>query len=182
MSQDPWDWINEKKPVAPLAAGVQGSQEANPGVVQTPKDPLTSMAQQGAVNATAKGLEAGYKAYGVANAAQAAAPLSANTILGTAAPAMSLAPATVTPAAAALTEAGITGLAAPAMSTAATGAGILGTEAAVGGALASTGATTAAGTAAGAGALAGGEAALAAMGPVGWAIGAGLLAHKLGIF
>jgi hypothetical protein len=182
MNQDPWDWVNEKKPVAPLAAGVQSSQEANPGVVQQAKDPFVGMAQQGAVNATAKGLEAGYKGYQAANAAAATAPLSANAVIGASAPAMSLAPTVVTPAAAALTEAGVAGLAAPAMSTAATGAGILGTEAAVGGALASTGATTAAGTAAGAGALAGGEAALAAMGPVGWAIGAGLLAHKLGIF
>jgi len=43
-------------------------------------------------------------------------------------------------------------------------------------------AATGTGSAATGAALAGGEAALAAMGPVGWTIGAGLLAKKLGIF
>jgi len=172
---DPWAWVSQQKPVAPLAATIQPSQEQPSG--GAPQDPLLQMAEAGAINATAKGMEAGYKGYQAANAAQAAqaamAPLSANAAIGAAAPAMSVAPAMATPAAAALTQAGVTGLAAPAMSTAAGAAlGAGGTAAA---APAAAGAMGAAGAA-------GGQAALAAMGPVGWAIGAGLLAKKMGIF
>jgi hypothetical protein len=172
---DPWAWVSQQKPVAPLAATIQPSQEQPSGGV--PQDPLTQMAEAGAINATAKGMEAGFKGYQAANAAQAAqaamAPLSANAAIGAAAPAMSVAPAMATPAAAALTQAGVTGLTAPAMSTAAGAAlGAGGTAAAA----------PAAAGALGAGGAAAGQAALAAMGPVGWAIGAGLLAKKMGIF
>lgn len=172
---DPWAWASQQKPVAPLAATIQPSQEQPSG--GAPQDPLVQMAEAGAVNAMAKGMEAGFKGYQLGNAAQAAqaamAPLSANAAIGAAAPAMSVAPAMATPAAAALTQAGVTGLAAPAMSTAAGAAlGAGGTAAA---APAAAGALGAAGAA-------GGQAALAAMGPVGWAIGAGLLAKKMGIF
>jgi len=174
---DPWAWVNQQKPVAPLAATMQPSQEQAPPPMQQPTDPLVGMAQQGAVNATAKGLEAGYKGYQAANAAQASqaamAPLSANAAIGIAQPAMSVAPAMATPAAAALTEAGLM-TAAPAMSTAAGAALGAGGTAAAAAPLATSAATGAA--------MAGGEAALAAMGPIGWAIAAGLMAKKLGIF
>jgi hypothetical protein len=176
-TEDPWAWAEAKKVTGPLGGQIQPSQEQPGAPLQTPQDPLVGMAQMGAVNATAKGLEAGYKDYAKTAALQsgeaAMAPLSANAVIGTAAPAMSVAPAMAAPAATALTEAGLL-TAAPAMSTAAGAAlGAGGTAAAA--------APLATGAASGA-ALAGGEAALAAMGPVGWAIGAGLLAHKLGIF
>ncbi len=174
---DPWSWVNEQKPVAPLSANIQASQEQAPPPMQQPADPLIGMAQMGAINATAKGLETGFKGYQAANAAQAAqaamAPLSANASIGVAAPTMSVVPAIATPAAAALTEAGLM-TAAPAMSTAAGAALGAGGTAAAAAPLATSAATGAA--------MAGGEAALAAMGPVGWAIAAGLMAKKLGIF
>jgi hypothetical protein len=177
--QDPWSWVNQQKPVAPLGASIQPSQEQAPGVLYTQPDPLEqqlqSMAVGKGVDAAATGLSAGYKA---AMAPAVVAPLSAGSVLGTSAPAMSLAPAATTAATEGLIASGIPGLAAPLASTTATGAALAGTgTAATGGALASTGA--AAGTGA---AMVGGEAALAALGPVGWAIGAGLLAKKLGIF
>jgi hypothetical protein len=177
---DPWAWMNQQKPVAPLAAAIAPSQEqAPPSTVK----PDTS-GQQLAYMATPvidQAIIGGYKGYQAANTAAAAsqaamAPLSANAATGVAAPAMSVAPAMATPAAAALTEAGLM-TAAPAMSTAAgTALGAGGTAAAA--PLAATGAVGAAG----AGAMAGGQAALAAMGPVGWAIGAGLLAKQFGLF
>jgi hypothetical protein len=177
-SEDPWSWANENKPAAPLGANVRpATDQAGPTLQAPPVAPdttdqqLLSMAQP-AINGA---ITEGYKGYQAAQAAQAMAPLSANTVIGTAAPAMSVAPTIATPAAAALTEAGLM-TAAPAMSTAAGAAlGAGGTAAA---------APLAAGTAAsaGAGAMAGGQAALAAMGPVGWAIGAGLLAKKFGLF
>jgi len=189
---DPWAWTRETKQATPLSANIASSQEQAPPPMQLQGDPVTQQIQGLLINkgvnegidATSKGVSAAYKAYGAPLAASSS-PAS-QAILGAPAPAMSLAPAVVNPTTAALTEAGITGLAAPMASTAATGAGILGTEAALGGALASTvpaAATTGAATAGlGAAGVAGGEAALAAMGPVGWAIGAGLLAKRLGIF
>jgi len=190
---DPWAWAREAKQATPLSSNVQASNEQAPAPLQMPRDPVTQQIEgilvgkgldQG-INATAGGIKAAYNAYGAPLAASSS-PAS-QAILGAPAPAMSLAPAVVNPTTAALTEAGITGLAAPMASTAATGAGILGTEAAAGGALASAvpaAATTGAATTAGLGAAgaAGGEAALAAMGPVGWAIAAGLLAKKLKLF
>ena len=143
MSQDYWDWVDQKKPIAPLAAAIQPSQEQSPGVMQQPKDPIVGMAQQAGVNAAAKGAEAAYKAYGAA--ANPVGPLTANQ-LGTS-------------FAADMAAQGVASTALPMAAEAAATTGTLGTAAGVGG-----------------------EAALAAMGPVGWAIGAGLLAKKLGIF
>lgn len=166
---DPWAWVSQQKPVAPLAATIQPSQEQPSG--GAPQDPLVQMAEMGAVNAAAKGMEAGFKAYGAplsqtAQAAntlgQGAALTNAGAVPLAAGEAASMYALTPTLAAAPIGGAGL-GLAAPAMSTAA--------------------AAPAAATAGlGAAGAAGSQAALAAMGPVGWTIGAGLLAKKLGIF
>jgi len=140
MSQDYWDWVDQKKPIAPLAAAIQPSQEQSPGVMQQPKDPIMGMAQQAGVNAAAKGAEAGFKGYQLANAEAAFQAADAAQLASQ-------------------------GLGA---------AQVASTVGATSAPLAAGAATT--------GAAVGGEAALAAMGPVGWAIGAGLLAKKLGIF
>jgi hypothetical protein len=167
--EDPWSWMDQTQPVAPLGAQVKPAEITMPGAA-----PADTSGQQLASMATPiidQSIIGGYKGYQAANAAAASqatmAPLSANTIIGATAPAMSFAPAMATPAAASLTQAGVTGLTAPAMSTAAGAAAPLATTGAAG---------------AGAGALAGAQAGLAAMGPVGWAIGAGLLAKKFGLF
>jgi len=173
---DPWDWLNNpQQQSAPLGAQIKPSEASAPGVVQTPTDPLIQMAQMGAVNATAKGLEAGYKGYQLGNAAASAAPLAVTP---------EAAAATYNLGAGALTGAGSQAAMLAAQDAALTGAGAtVGSIAAPLTAAGTAAATGSAGaTAAGAGAALGGEAALAAMGPVGWAIGAGLLAKKLGIF
>jgi len=195
VDDDPWAWTQTNKQAAPLAAVITPSTEQAPPPSVTP-DPvgqqLTTMGITKGVDALGTGMQTAYKAYGAPLAAPTTSTAS-QALLGAPAPAMSLAPAMSTPATAALTEAGITGLTAPLASTATT-AGVLGTEAAATGALTSAipGALagTAAGTAAapvataglGAAAGAGGNAALAALGPVGVAIGLGLLAHKLKLF
>jgi hypothetical protein len=181
--QDPWAWANQQKQVAPLSASIQPAQDQAPGVLYEQPSQLEQMAVAKGTQAGEKAVTAGWDAYKAANVAQSVAPLSAGNVLGTAAPAMSFAPAATTAATEGLMASGVTGLAAPLASTAATGAGILGTEAAVGSALASTAAPIAAGTtAAGAGLGAAGSAGLAALGPVGLLIGAGLLAKKLKLF
>lgn len=171
-----WDWTDAKPPVAPLSASLKPSDPVVPTYTDT-TGPTTKMAQAGVTNATAKGLEAGYKAYTAAAnpvgplgaeqlGASFAKDMAAQGVASTAAP---LAAETV--AASAVPIAAET--AAIGASTAAAGTAAAGTAAA---------GTAAASTAAGAGLAAGGQAALAAMGPIGWAIGAGLLAKKLGIF
>jgi hypothetical protein len=184
--EDPWSWVNEKKVVAPLAVSIQPSQEQAPAPMQAQQDPLMGMAQQGAVNATAKGLEAGFKTYGapLSQTATAANTIGqgatlANVGTGTAAAgeAASMYALAPTLTAAPIGGAGL-GLGAGAASGIGAGIGAgAGTAAATG--AATTGAASAGLGAAGA---AGGQAALAAMGPVGWAIAAGLMAKKLGIF
>jgi hypothetical protein len=182
--EDPWSWMNQQKPVAPLAATIQPSQEQSPAPIVTPADTSDQQLLHMATPIIDQSIIGGYKGYQAAQAANAAAasqaamaPLSANTVIGTAAPAMSVAPVIATPATAALTSAGVTGLTAPAMSTAA------GAALGAGGTAAAAPLAAGLGTAgAGAGAMAGAQAGLAAMGPVGWAIGAGLLAKKFGLF
>lgn len=169
--QNYWDWTDNqptgqtKNTVAPLAA-YQGQEG---GVAKAPTDPLVQMAQMGAVNATAKGMEAGYKGYQLGNAAASAAPLAVTP---------EAAAATYNLGAGALTGAGSQAAMLAAQDAALTGAGA--TVGSIAAPLAGAGATAAAGTgtALGTGAAVGGEAALAAMGPVGWAIAAGLLAKK----
>jgi len=176
-NSDPWDWTKKIQQAAPLGAQIKPSEASTPGYVDT-TGPMTKMAEGIAITKGANAIDKGYAAYKAAGATEAAAPLSANAVIGQAAPAMSLAPAAPTALAEGLAAEGITGVAAPLMSTTASGAALAGSEAVAGGALASGGASAAAGGAA----LAGAEAALAAGGPVTWAIGAGLLAKKLGIF
>jgi hypothetical protein len=192
MYEDPWSWTEAKRPVAPLAATIQPAQDQAPAPLQQQPGQLEQMATSNLTKAGEKAFDAGVKAYKDAaltqSIGQAVAPLSANSVLGVSAPAMSLAPATTTAVTEGLIASGIPGLAAPLASTTATGAGILGTEAALGGALASTAApAAAAGTAGATGALgaglgAGATAGLAALGPIGLLIGAGLLAKKLKLF
>jgi len=204
---DPWAWTKTNKQAAPLAASIQPSTEQAPPPSVAP-DPLgqqlTTMGITKGVDALGTGMQTAYKAYGAPLAAPTTSTAS-QALLGAPAPAMSLAPAVTPAATTALTEAGITGLTAPLASTAGNAA-LLGTEAATTGALTSAipgaltatavpgalASTAAAGTAAaaapvataglGAAAAAGGEAALLGMGPVGWAIAAGLLAKKLKLF
>jgi hypothetical protein len=183
---DPWAWVSQQKPVAPLAATIQPSQEQPSG--GAPQDPLTQMAEAGAINATAKGMEAGFKAYGaplsqtttaVNTLGQGATLTNAGAAPLAAGEAASMYALTPTLTAAPIGGAGL-GLGTGAASGIGAGLGAgAGTAAATGTAAAGTGAATAGLGAAGA---AGGQAALAAMGPVGWAIGAGLLAKKMGIF
>jgi len=164
---DPWDWTKgQQSATAPLSAQLKPSMEQPGGAVQP--GPLTQqlsgMMLGKGIDATAKGLEAGYK---TATATQA--PLAAT-------PAASMVPSAAAEGLAASGLPGVTTAASMVPGTLATGAAAadaVGTGAALG-AGAEAGATGAA--------MAGGEAALAAMGPVGWAIGAGLLAKKLGIF
>ena len=151
-NKDPWNWTYDKQSVvAPLGAQLKPAEAGPTGVV--PGDPVTrqleSMALNKGIDATAKGIEAGYKA-------------------------STMAPLAATPEAAVSTY----GLGAGAATGAGSQAAMLAAQDA---ALAGTAGTAASAAGTGA-AMAGGEAALAAMGPVGWAIGAGLLAKKLGIF
>ena len=184
--QDPWDWVNQQKQATPLVSQLQPSNEQPPPiqVVKDPSEQYFGQAMMGkGIDTAAQGINAGIKAYG--------APLSATTqaanTLGQGAALTNVGAATAPASAYALTPtltaaplggAGL-GIGQTAASTIGAGLG----EAALGTA-ATTAAAPAAATTAGLGAAgaAGGEAALAAMGPVGWAIGAGLLAHKLGIF
>jgi len=191
MNDDPWSWTKASPTAAPLGAQIKPSEASMPAPApaDTTDQQLLSLATP-SINGAIKGGYKGYTDYQAAQAAMANAPLSANTVIGTAAPAMTSAPAIATPATAALTEAGISGLAAPMMSTPLAMA-VPATEAVVGGTLAAVptaaATTAAAGTAAattaagatGTGALAGAAGPLAAMGPVGWAIAAGLLAKTL---
>lgn len=187
--QDPWDWVNQQKQVAPLGAQLQPSGE-QPPPIQVVKDPYEQqfgqMAFGKSVDVAAKGVDAAYKAYGAPLSAttQAANTLGQGTALSNVG--ASVAPASTYALTPTLTAAplGGTGLGIGTGAASSIGAGLgeaaLGTAATTAGATAAgTGAATAGLGAAGA---AGGEAALAAMGPIGWAIGAGLLAHKLGIF
>lgn len=185
-SQDPWDWVNQQKAVAPLGAQLQPSNE-QPPPIQVTQDPTEQYFQQAmlgkGIDATAAGINAGIKAYG--------APLSATTqaanTLGQGATLANVGAATAPASTYALTPtltaapiggAGL-GIGSGAASTIGAGLG----EAALGTTAGATAAGTGAATAGlGAAGAAGGEAALNAMGPVGWAIGAGLLAKKLGIF
>ena len=175
MQNDTWSWVNEYKPAAPLSASIQPSQEQTPGI-QVSHDPTTQYFNQlmlgKGIDATANGISAGIKAYG--------APLSATTqavgSLGEGAALTNAGASAIPSSIYALTP---TLTAAP---VGGSGLGIGTGAAAVNTASAS--AAPAAATTAGLGAAgaAAGEGALAAMGPVGWAIGAGLLAKRLGIF
>lgn len=210
--QDPWSWVDQQKPSAPLAAQIQSStpEQIAPMYLQPQRDPmeqqLQSMAMGKGIDAAGKGLEAGYKAYNAS-----AAPLTTNAVntlgtgmkLGGAAPAAASAaapvsqvtlaplalPNAVTMGTPIVAEAGGMYALTPTLGAAGgTGAalGSAGTAVGSGLATAAPAAATAAGAGTGAalgtGAAVAGETALAALGPVGWAIGAGLLAKKLGIF
>jgi len=185
---DPWLWTEQTKSVAPLGNQMIKPSEASmpaPAPVDNTSQQLLGLATP-SINGAIKGGYEGYKAY---QAGQAVAPLSANTVIGTTAPAMTSAPAMATPATSFLASVpsatgGSLVSAAPMMSTPLAMA-VPATEAIAGGALATVptaAATSTAAGAAGAGAMSGATAGLAAMGPVGWAIGAGLLAKSLGIF
>jgi len=195
IDDDPWSWANQQ-PIAPLSADIKPSNEQPGGRVADPvEQQLGAMAMSKGIEATEKGINAAYQAYG--------APLTTNAIgsIGTTTAGVPVAlgnvgavvaPSAVTlgtPVAGALAPAGAglstlvggagTGLAA---SSAAPIGASLGT------ALGATTAATTAGTAATTAGLgtalgAGGTAMMGALAsnPVGWAIGAGLLAKKLKI-
>jgi hypothetical protein len=202
---DPWDWSN-KAPVAPLAVTIKPSEAVIPQVVpdQTEQQ-LGQMAMGMGTNAAAKGIDAAYKAYNAPLTTQAVgsmgttasgAPVALTNIGALSAPAASSMPTAIgamsTPMSGALLPAsglgsvagagtGIAaGSAAPIGATIGSSLGT-GLAAAEGATLAGAG-TAAAGTgAAGLGSAlgAGGSAALAALGPVGATIAAGLVLKKI---
>jgi len=176
VDDDPWAWTNASPRAAPLSAQIRPAEASMPA----PAAPDTSAQQMltlatPSINGAIKG---GYDAYKLAT--NPVGPLSAEQLgagfaenmatQGVASTAAPLAAEAVVPIAGEIAA----GTAiAPVASTIAAGTAAAGTGAAAG-------ASTAA--AVGSGALSGAGAGLAAMGPVGWAIGAGLLAKSLGIF
>ena len=156
-----WAWLNDSSSTAaPLGSQIKPSTEAAPAPVKDQTEQqLNAMILSKGIDATANGINAALK-YKPPTELMSFTPVAETTGLA----------------------------AAPAMSTAPLAAGVaegatLGATAAEGAALGSTLGATAGTTAAATGAAgAGANAALAAMGPVGWAIAAGLLAKKLGIF
>jgi hypothetical protein len=159
---DPWDWVNNKS-VAPMAAEIRPSNEQALGrVPDQTQQQLASMAMTKGVDAADKGITAGYNAYKMAG------PLAeAQAISQAAATDMALGGMGGSAGAAALTNAATTGAALAEGGAAASALGAGSGAAGLGGALG-----------------AGGSAAMAALAsnPVGWAVGAGLLANKLGVF
>jgi hypothetical protein len=164
--EDPWDWSKSHPMTAPMAAEIKPSTEQALGrMPDRTEQQLASMAMGKGIDAADKGITAGYNAYKMAG------PLAeAQAVSQAAATDMALGGLGGSTNAAALIEAASTGAAlaeggaaASALGTAGAGAGAAG----LGGALG-----------------AGGTAAMAALAsnPVGWAIGAGLLAKKLKIF
>jgi len=156
-NQDPWSWVDQQKPTAPMVntiAPLAASQEQAPGAVNA-QDPTMQQLQAMGTGKLIEGTASGIST-GI-KAGMGAANAAATTV----------------PTAAELGGSFATQMAA---------AGVPGTAVAGAAPLAAGTAASTAGTAATTGLAAGGEAALAAMGPIGWAVGAGLLAHKLGIF
>ena len=180
-NKDFWGWADEDKKGenksfgnvgAPLGANVQASNEQAPApiVSQDPVDAqLKSMALGKGIEATATGIDAGIKA-GVAQSA----PLMMG-VEGAATGAGSQA------AMLAAQNAGL-GAANAGAANALTNAALASAPSAVAGTGAVAGTAGTVGSAAAGGALAGGQAALAAMGPVGWTVGGLLLAKKFGLF
>jgi len=181
VDDDPWAWTQTNKQAAPLAAVITPSTEQAPPPSVTP-DPLgqqlQSMALNKGIDAAASGVKPAYNAYqAIANPV---GPLSAETLGASFAKDMAAQgiASTAVPAAIPAVAEGAA-LASGALGAAAPAAVTAGTTAAGAGAL---GAGAAGASALGAGASAGGTAALAALGPVGVAIGLGLLAKKLKLF
>ena len=198
VDDDPWSWANQQ-PAAPLSADIKPSQEqAGPRVADPVQQQLGAMALTKGIDATEKGINAAYQAYG--------APLTTNAIgsIGTTTAGVPVAltnagavvaPSAVTlgtPIAGALAPAGGVGL-----STLAGGAGTglavnsaapigasLGTALGAAAPVATTAGTAATTAGLGSALGAGGTAMMGALAsnPVGWAIGAGLLAKKLKLF
>jgi hypothetical protein len=197
VDDDPWSWTNQQ-PIAPLSADIKPSNEQpGPRVADPVQQQLGSMAMSKGIDATEKGINAAYQAYG--------APLATNAIgsIGTTTAGVPVAlgnvgavvaPSAVTlgtPIAGALAPVGGAGL-----STLAGGAGTglaassaapigasLGTALGAVAPVATTAGTAATTAGLGSALGAGGTAMMGALAsnPVGWAIGAGLLAKKLKI-
>jgi len=161
--EDPWGWTKLQPVVAPMAAEIRPSTEQALGrVPDQTQQQLASMAMTKGVEAADKGITAGYNAYKMAG------PLAeAQAVSQAAATDMALGGMGGSAGAAALTNAATTGAALAEGGAAASALGAGSGAAGLGGALG-----------------AGGSAAMAALAsnPVGWAIGAGLLAKKLKIF
>jgi hypothetical protein len=168
MNYDPWDWTKDNKPLAPVPQTNNTLQVPASGQAQAPGsipgqpsllDYATNVAMYRGVD---RGLNYGEKKIGEAMATTPSAPLSQ---AGTASSAdLALA------SSASADAAGVIAADTAAATAAAEGA-------AAGSALASGGAAAGTGAAAGAGAAEAG--ALAGMGPVGWGIGAFLLAKQM---
>jgi hypothetical protein len=161
--EDPWGWTKSQPMTAPMSADIKPSTEQALGrMPDRTEQQLASMAMGKGIDAADKGITAGYNAYKMAG------PLAeAQAVSQAAATDMALGGMGGTAGAAALTEAAATGAALAEGGAAASALGAGTGAAGLGGALG-----------------AGGSAAMAALAsnPVGWAIGAGLLAKKLKIF
>jgi len=197
--EDPWAWTKQSSAAtigAPLGPQIQSSQEQAPASQGGRPDPLDQQLQNVAfgkgMQAAEKGVEVGYKAATAAPLAPTIQPAvimpgaeGYATTLGSTVPEVvggSVIPGAAASAGGFAAPAALTSTAAPLAVEAGTAAAVA--PVAVEGALAAgTGAaaTGAAGAAAGS-AAAGGMGAALASNPVGWAILAGLAAHKLGLF
>lgn len=185
---DPWNWVT-KEQVAPLASVIKPSEAVIPqGVPDETEKYLSNQAMALGTNAATKGINAAYNAYSAPLTTKAVSSMGTNALTG-AQIALPNAGAIVAPAAE-----GMYALSAPAMggaglgltasTTAPLGASI-GSSLGTAGAAAEGAALASAGAGASAGALGAGGAAMMgalASNPVGWAIGAGLLAKKLKLF
>jgi hypothetical protein len=189
QDDDPWAWTsNKNQVVAPLGSSISASTEqAAPRMPDKTEQVLGNMATTKGLDATAKGIETAYKAYNAPLTTQAVSSLG--TTASGAPAALTNVGAMTTPISASLAPAsglglstgvGGAGLGISSASAAPIGSGI---GAGLAGAAEGTALSTAAGTTASTGLMgalgAGGEAALAALGPAGAAVGVGLLLHKL---
>jgi len=166
VDDDPWSWTNQQ-PIAPLSANITPSQEQPGNRVADPvEQQLGAMAMGKGINALETGINEAYKVYNAPLAAQTAgtAATTVAPVATTVAPvAASVAPVAASVAPVAASVAPLAASVAPVATTAGTAATTAGLGSALG---------------------AGGTAMMGALAsnPVGWAIGAGLLAKKLKLF
>lgn len=116
VDDDPWSWTNQQPIAAPLSVEIKPStDQPPPRMPDATEQQLSSLAMSKGIDATTKGIDTAYKAYG------ASAPLAAMPVAEAAAADLALGGLGGTSGATALTTAG----------TGATGAATLGGEAAL---------------------------------------------------
>ena len=187
MNQDPWGWLQETEGVAPLNNQVipmaASQEQAGPNIVEQPGF-FEQQFQNRAIGAAETGLTKAIDKFNapLSQTQQAVNSFGAGASLpqagaSTAAPSMYSLSTAAPLAAPTAVEGALTSGIGSGLGLGATSAGGAGTGLTAG--LAAPAASTLGAQGA---AMAGGEAALAAMGPIGWAIGAGLIGKKLGLF